>query len=57
MVEGFGYEMDIAEAGYLLSSGGKAPTYYGGIPGGQKMTGLFKPLFGLFIQNKYIPLK
>jgi len=50
--------MDIAEASRVIADvNGKAPKFYAGIIGGQKQTGLFKPLSGLFSQNKYIPLK
>jgi hypothetical protein len=57
MVEGFGEEMDIAEAAKKIVNDDGAPAYYNGIRGGQKQTALFKPLSGLFSQNKYIPLK
>jgi hypothetical protein len=56
MAEGFGPELDVAEAEtYLNDVSYRAPTYHSGIKSGQKMTGLFKPLSGLFSQNKYIP--
>jgi hypothetical protein len=66
MVEGFGSEIDIADFTTLLNQAGgsTAPTaatlipyIYIGIPGGQTQTVLFKPLSGLFSQNKFIPLK
>ena len=57
MVEGFGVEMDIAEAAGLINArDGVAQQYYVGIKGGQSQTALFKPLSGIFNQNKYIPL-
>jgi len=57
MVEGMGVEMDIAEAGNMIANAQGAATYYNGIKGTQKQTVLFKPLSGLFSQNKFIPLK
>jgi hypothetical protein len=66
MVEGFGQEIDIAEyftafelSGVSLTNPPEVllPSTYNGIPGGQSQTVLFKPLSGLFSQNKYIPLK
>jgi hypothetical protein len=58
MVEGFGNELDIYDAGLMINTtGGTAPRVYPGIKGLQSQTVLFKPLFGLFTQNKYIPLK
>jgi hypothetical protein len=56
MVEGFGFEMDIQEAAKTIVNDEGAPAYYVGIQGGQKQTALFKPLSGLFRQNKYTPL-
>ena len=55
MVEGLGVEMDIIELSNTMSMGGKAPEIYKGIPGGQSQTCLFKPLSGLFSQNRYLP--
>ena len=53
MVEGFNVEMDIAEAAKIINTvDGGAPNIYNGIKGGQKQTGLFEPLSGLFSQNK-----
>jgi hypothetical protein len=58
MVEGLGVEMDIIEVANILSTTGSvAPAIYAGIPGGQSKTCLFKPLSGLFSQNRYLPLK
>ncbi len=58
MVEGFGPELDISEAASTINNpNGAAPSLYPGIKGGQSKTVLFKPLSGIFSQNKYIPLK
>ena len=61
MVEGFGSEIDIADYTTLLNQAGVTPApavllpfTYTGIPGGQTQTVLFKPISGLFSQNKYI---
>ena len=50
--EGFGNELTIMED---YTGGNEADTFYG-IPAGQSMTVLFKPLFGLFTQTKFLPL-
>jgi hypothetical protein len=60
-LEGLGDEMDILEVAERMSYGDRdnnqAPTVYSGIPGNQSKTCLFKPLSGLFSQNRYLPLK
>ena len=50
--EGFGNELTILEDCVGLD---QATTFYG-IPGGQSMTVLFKPLLGLLNQPKFLPL-
>ena len=51
--EGFGAEMSVYD-GYNES---KNASNWHGIKGGQSQTVLFKPLLGLFNQNKFLPLK
>jgi len=71
--QGFGNEMDILDVSTMVNYGTVmtpmagatavtpvpflAPNTYNGIPSTQAQTVLFKPLSGLFRQNKYIPLK
>jgi hypothetical protein len=65
-VEGLFTEMDLNEVALELSkglpttddsAGSIAPIKYTGINGGYSKTCLFKPLSGLFSQNRYLPLK
>ncbi len=56
-IEGFGVEGDISRCRGAQPDGLTAQTSatYRGIPKGGAMTALFKPLSGLFSQQKYIP--
>ena len=58
-IEGFGQEADILRFRGSHPDGLTMQTArnYGGLSKGRSMTALFKPLSGLFTQNKYIPLR
>ena len=58
-IEGFGWEGDIYRNRGAHPDGltVQNATNYFGIPGASSMSVLFKPLSGLFAQNKYIPLR
>jgi hypothetical protein len=58
-IEGFGQEADILRFRGSHPDGLPMQTArnYGGISKGRAITALFKPLSGLFLQNKYIPLR
>ena len=58
-IEGFGIEGDILRCRGAHPEGLpiQTATNYRGIPRGKAMTVLFKPLSGLFSQQKYIPLR
>ncbi len=58
-IEGFGWEGDILRNRGAHPDGLTAQTQltYFGVPAGQGVSALFKPLSGLLAQTKYIPLK